>query len=410
MLFYDVKTVEQTKQIMKDTVFPIGDIISVSLDEAFGYIVAEDIVAKENVPSFARSTVDGYAVCAKDTYGSSESMPSFLTITHEIEMGEEVTIPLHRGEAMYIPTGGMVPSGCDSIIMVEHCENIDGLLNTYKQVAPGENIISVGEDVRETDIIIKKGSRIRAQELGILGSVGTRFVSVYRKVKVGYLSSGDEIMPYDTKHLQIGQVRDINALTITALTKEWGANVIYGGIVSDNYESFFSKAKELFDQVDLLVLSGGSSVGTKDYTTDVIQALGSPGVLVNGVSVKPGKPTIFGVAHKKPVLGLPGHPASAVIIYKLFGDLLLQRLNGSRERELPTEIKATITQNLPSSPGRSDYIRVRLEKQEEKWIAYPVLGKSGLISTLVDSDGVVEIPSEKEGITEGEIASVYLFR
>ncbi|WP_078428204.1 gephyrin-like molybdotransferase Glp [Alkalihalobacterium alkalinitrilicum] len=410
MLFYDVKTVEETKEIIKNMVQPIKEVVTLSLQDAFGYILAEDIVSKENVPAFARSTVDGYAVYAKDTYGSSESMPSFLTVTYEIKMGEEVKMRLGGGEAMSIPTGGMIPPGCDSIIMIEHCEDMDGLLNTYKQVAPGENIISVGEDVKEGEILLKKGTKLRSQELGILGAIGITFVSVYRKVKVGYLSSGDEIMPYDTENLQIGQVRDINQLTIATLTKEWGAEIINGGIVADDYESFYTKAKEMYNEVDLLVMSGGSSVGAKDFTTEVIQALGEPGILVNGVSIKPGKPTIFGMAYHKPVLGLPGHPASAVIIYTLFGEQIIIQLNGSKEKERPKTVEAHISQNIPSSPGRSDYIRVRLEKKENQWWAYPVLGKSGLISTLVQSDGMVEIPSKKEGISKGEVVSVYLFR
>ncbi|WP_096200566.1 molybdopterin molybdotransferase MoeA [Bacillus sp. FJAT-45350] len=410
MLFYEVKSVEETLEIIIDNVKPIKEIITLPLEEALGYILAEDIVSKENVPSFSRSTVDGYAVHARDTFGSSESMPAFLNVTGEIHMGEEATTELGFGEAMYIPTGGMVPPGCDSIIMIEHCEDINGLLNTYKQVAPGENIIIAGEDVEENETLLEKGTKLRPQELGVLGSVGITRVNVYRKVKVGYLSSGDEIMPYETEALQAGQVRDINQLTILAMSKELNADIVNGGIVPDDYDIFYSKAKELYDQVDLLVMSGGSSVGAKDYTTDVISALGEPGVLVHGVSVKPGKPTIFGIGNGKPILGLPGHPASAMVIYKLFGERIITVLTGMSEKDLPTKVEAIISQNLPSSAGRSDYIRVRIIKEDNKWVAYPVLGKSGLISTLVSSDGMVEVPSVKEGIRQGETVSVYLFR
>ncbi len=410
MLFYQVKTVEETLGIIKNVVTPIKDVTTLSLEKALGYILAEDIISKENVPGFTRSTVDGYAVHAQDTFGSSDSIPSFLNVVGEIQMGEEVTKELGRTEAMYIPTGGMIPPGCDSVIMIEHCEDIDGLLNTYKQVAPGENIITAGEDVKEGEILLKKGTKLRPQELGILGSVGITVVNVYRKIKVGYLSSGDEIMPYETDKLKVGQVRDINQLTILAMSQEWGADVINGGIVCDDYETFYAKANEIYQQVDILVMSGGSSVGTKDFTTDVIQALGQPGVLVHGVSIKPGKPTIFAMANEKPILGLPGHPASAVIIYKLFGEQILKQLSGVDERELPKTIEATVTQNIPSSAGRADYIRVRLEKKGNDWLAYPILGKSGLISTLVQSDGMVEISSEKEGVRQGESVPVYLFR
>lgn len=410
MLFYDVKSVEETSTIIKNNVEPIKETITLPIENALGFILAEDIVSKENVPAFSRSTVDGYAVKAMDTFGSSESMPAFLTVTKEIQMGEEVKEEIKQGEAMYIPTGGMIPPGCDSVIMIEHCEDIDGLLNTYKQIAPGENIISAGEDVKEGELLLQSGTKLRPQELGILGAVGITSVTVYRKVKIGYLSSGDEIMPFQTDKLQMGQVRDINQLTILSMSKEWGAEIINGGIVPDDYDTFYQKARELYEQVDLLVMSGGSSVGTKDYTTEVIQALGKPGVLVHGVTIKPGKPTIFGMADRKPILGLPGHPASAVIIYKLFGEQIVNKLTGRSEKELPNKVEAVVSQNIPSSPGRTDYIRVRLEKTERGWRAHPVLGKSGLISTLVLSDGMMEVPSEKEGISKEDVVSVYLFR
>ncbi|MDQ0340378.1 molybdopterin molybdotransferase [Caldalkalibacillus uzonensis] len=410
MQFYNVKSVEETLAIIKQHVAPINATVTLPLPEARGHVLAEDIIAPEDVPGFDRSTVDGYAVKAQDTYGSSESTPQFLEVVGEIEMGEEVTQRLQGGQAMAIPTGGMLPPGSDSVIMVEYCENMDGLLNTYRQVAPMENVIQKGEDIRQGDKLLAKGTRLRAQELGALASLGITEVTVYRPIRVGYLSSGDEIVPFQTKRLQVGQVRDINQLTIAALVEEWGGEVILGGIVPDEYETFKWTAQRLFEQVDFLVLSGGSSVGAKDYTTEVIQSLGDPGVLVHGVSIKPGKPTIFSMAGNKPVLGLPGHPASAMLIFLLFGQTAMGRLQGETEHNIPRRIEARITQNIASSPGRSDYIRVRLVEREGEWWAEPVLGKSGLISTLVASDGVVEIASVKEGVRQGEWVPVLLLR
>lgn len=406
MQFFKVKTVEETFALIEENIPVIGQTVGRELGEALNDILASPVVAKENVPSFDRSTVDGYAVRAKDTYGSSESMPGFLTVAGEVKMGEVPDAVVGHGTAVYVPTGGMMPKGSDSVLMIEHCEDVEGLLNTYKQVAPGENVIRAGEDIKEGEILLKAGTRLRPQELGALASLGIAEVPVFRKLKVGYLSSGDEIVPYQTKTLIEGQIRDINYLTIAGLANEWNVDVVYGGIVRDDFEEFRGRARELYDEVDCLILSGGSSVGAKDYTTDVIQALGDPGVFVHGISIKPGKPTILAVANGKPVIGLPGHPASAMIIFKLFGERILRKLKGEKIEHKPERLFAKITKNIPSSMGRADYIRVRLFEKEGEWWAEPIIGKSGLITTLVKSDGIVEISSEKEGVSQGDYVPV----
>ncbi|QCJ44931.1 molybdopterin molybdotransferase MoeA [Bacillus sp. S3] len=402
MRFFKVKTVEETFALIEENIPAIEQTVVKELGDALHFILAAPVEAKENVPSFDRSTVDGYAVRAKDTYGSSESMPGFLNVVGEVKMGEVPAVEAGHGTAVYVPTGGMMPKGSDSVIMIEHCEELDGLLNTYKQIAPGENVISKGEDIKEGETLLEAGTKLRPQELGALASLGIAEVPVYRKLKVGYLSSGDEIVPYQTETLQEGQIRDINYLTIAGLANEWNVEVIYGGIVRDDFEEFRQKAAELYEQVDCLILSGGSSVGAKDYTTDVIQSLGEPGVFVHGISIKPGKPTILAMANGKPVIGLPGHPASAMIIFKLFGERILRKLKGEKLERKPERIFAKITKNIPSSMGRADYIRVRLFEIEGEWWAEPIIGKSGLITTLVKSDGMVEISSEKEGVSQGE--------
>ncbi len=406
MQFFQVKTVEETFALIDEKIPATAGKEVRELKEALHYILAEPVTAKENVPGFDRSTVDGYAVRAKDTYGSSESMPGMIVLTGEVKMGEVPDTEVRQGKAVYVPTGGMLPPGSDAVIMIEHCEDVDGLLNTYKQVAPGENVIRKGEDIKQGEVLLQAGTRIRPQELGALASLGITEVKVFRKIKVGYLSSGDEIVPYETETLLEGQIRDINSLTVLGLAAEWDVDVVYGGIVKDDLAEFQRKARELYDQVDCLVLSGGSSVGAKDYTIKVIQSLGKPGVFVHGISIKPGKPTILAVADGKPVIGLPGHPASAMIIFKLFGERIIRRLKGEVIKKSPERIFARITKNIPSSPGRSDYIRVRLEEKAGEWWAEPIIGKSGLITTLVKSDGIAEISSEKEGVSQGEYVPV----
>lgn len=410
MQFFKVKTVEETFAEIENLIKAIKDTEEIPLEKSLHRIIAEDIVATESVPSFPKSTVDGYAVKAKETFGSSETMPGFLNVVGSVAMGEEATTPLRNGEAISIPTGGMLPPNSDSVIMIEHCENLDGLLNTYKQVAPGENVIQVGEDVNAGTILIKAGTKLRPQELGALAAIGKSTITVFKELTIGYLSCGDEIVPYETKDLKIGQVRDVNALTITSLVKEWGAKAIYGGIVTDDFSEYKKKAKELFDQVDCLVLSGGSSVGAKDYTTQVIESLGDPGVFIHGVSIKPGKPTILAMAGKKPVIGLPGHPASAMIIFSLFAEKIIKKLSGETSTNRLERVHVRLLKNIHSSMGRADYIRVKLIEKDGEWWAEPIIGKSGLISTLVQSDAIVEIKSEYEGATQGEIVPAILFR
>ncbi len=406
MEFFKVKTVEETFSLIDEKISHIDATEIRPIEEALHYVLAESVHATENVPGFDRSTVDGYAVSAKDTYGSSETMPGFLNVVGEVKMGEEASKPLGRGQAIYVPTGGMIPPGSDGVIMIEHCEDIDGLLNTYKQIAPAENIIRAGEDINTGEMLLSAGTKLRPQEIGALAALGITEVKVYRRLKAAYLSSGDEIVPYQTKNLEIGQIRDINYLTVAGLLQTWNIDVIYGGIVRDQYQVFAETARELFEKVDCLILSGGSSVGAKDYTTEVIQSLGDPGVFVHGISIKPGKPTILAVAAGKPVIGLPGHPASAMVIFQLFGEQIFRNLRGEKRENLPNRIYAKITKNIASSPGRADYIRVKLFEQEGEWWAEPIIGKSGLITTLVKSDGIVEIISGKEGIAQGEYVPV----
>jgi molybdopterin molybdotransferase len=409
MKFFNVKTVDETMDIIDQYFAPIHEPARISITEAVGRILAEDVYSTQQVPPFARATVDGYAVQARTIYGASESMPAFLDITGKIQMGKGAEIPLLEGQAQYIPTGGMVPVGADSVVMIEHVEEVGELLNVYRQVAPGENVIHAGDDIGIGDYALAKGSRLRPQDLGLLAAIGVTEVAVYKVPIAGILSTGDEIVPPEQTALAPGEIRDINSIMIGSRLQQLGANVIYGGIVQDEYEEFLTRAKALFEQVDLLVLSGGSSVGTRDFTVQVLGALGEPGVLVHGVATKPGKPTIVGKSQGKPVMGLPGHPVSALIMLDLLGVPILRKLQGESQDVLDKRIRARISRNVPSSVGRSDYIRVTLEERDNELWAIPVFGKSGLVSTLSESDGIVEISANKEGILEGEQVKVRPF-
>ncbi|MET3288980.1 UNVERIFIED_CONTAM: molybdopterin molybdotransferase [Brevibacillus sp. OAP136] len=409
MKFFNVKTVMETLDLIASEYQPIRQPIEVPLIEALGMVNAFDIYSDEQVPHFSRSTVDGFAVRAMDTYGASESLPAFLSITGKVDMGRAATMLLREGHAQAIPTGGMVPEGADGVVMIEHVEELGDLLNVYRQIAPGENIIRAGDDVQSGEKVLAAGRKLRPQELGVLAAIGKTTVWVYPRPIVGILSTGDEVVPCEKQTLAAGEIRDINSMTVGAAAMQAGAEVVYGGIVADELETFAIRAKELYDKVDFLILSGGSSVGTRDYSVQVLESLGSPGILVHGVSIKPGKPTILAKANGKPVMGLPGHPASALIIFHLFAGPIIEKLQGRKHESTDKRLTAKLSRNVPSAVGRTDYVRVGLEEREDGLWAVPVFGKSGLITTLVDSDGMVEIPASKEGILEGEFVKVHMF-
>lgn len=411
MEFFKVQSVERAFEIMQEQIKGIEKIEEIPIENAINRVLAEDVIAKEDVPDFSKSTVDGYAVYSKDTHGASETLPSFLDFVGEIRIGDNVKFELRRGHTMYVPTGGMLPKGADAVVMVEDTEVIDDMVNIYRPVAKSENTIRKGEDAKVGDLLIQKGKRLRSQELGYLASLGITKVKVYKQIKIGYLSSGDEIVEYREQDVPIGKVRDVNGITIPTLTKQWGYDVVTTSIAKDSFEDLYEKSKRLFDECDAFVISGGSSVGTRDYTTEVIEALGDnqPGILVHGVSVKPGKPTIFSMSSGKPILGLPGHPASAMIIYQVFGKKMLSLLQGETVEQIRQMTKAVVSQNIPSIAGRTDYIRVKLHEEKGKYKAVPIIGKSGLVNTLVESDGILEIAENKEGVLKGEEVTVHLF-
>jgi len=409
MKFLNVKTVEETLALIEAQFAPIRSPVRVPLREAVGRVLAEDVRSPEPVPSFARSTVDGYAVAANATYGASDALPALLDVAGRVEMGKAAGLRLAEGQAAYIPTGGMLPEGADSVVMIEHAEEVGTLLSVYRQVAPGENVIRAGDDIAEGGVALRRGRRLRAQDLGVLAAIGVSDVAVAPAPIAAVLSTGDEIVPPATKTLAPGEVRDANGVMIGARLAQWGARVIDGGIVRDDYDLFLSRAVELFREADVLFLSGGSSMGTRDYTVNVLETLGEPGVLVHGVATKPGKPTIVGKAQGKPVIGLPGHPVSAMIMLDLLGAPLLARLQGETAGGADKRVRARLSRNVASAPGRTDFVRVRLEERGDELWAIPVFGKSGLVSTLADSDGVAEIAAPKEGVLEGEWVKVRLY-
>jgi molybdopterin molybdotransferase len=408
MKLLQVKSVEEVVKIITDSFQEINRVQELKMEDSLFKVLAEDVYSPEILPPFSRSSVDGYAVNATDTYGAGESLPAFLQMVGEIKMGENAE-KINRSETRYIPTGGMLPKGADAVVMIEYTEKLGNQVMIYKQVGPGENVILAGDDVKEGELILKKGTVLKEAELGALAALGINNVTVYEKPVVGILSTGNELVSNTEKELKNGQIRDINSITLASIAKKYGAKVLLGGIASDDFDEILNKASNLLDKVDVLLLSGGSSVGTLDFTSQVVKKLTGGNLLVEGISVKPGKPTIFAKKDNKAVWGLPGHPVSAMMIFNYFGEILLNILSGSRELKFKKICKALLTRNIPSSAGRTDWIRVRLTKDTNNYQATPVFGKSGLITTLIETQGYIEIPPQKEGLETGTWVDVILW-
>lgn len=384
---------------------------SINIEEGLARILAEDIYSREDLPGFDRSSVDGYAVISSDTFGASETMPLYLEIAGEIKMGEIPLERLTRGKAMKIPTGGMLPEGSDAVIMLEHTAQIENnLIEILRPVAPGENVIKKDEDIKFGELILKKGHKLRPQDIGALAGLGITEIKVFKKPEVAIISTGDEIVPPTKKPLP-GQVRDINSYNLSSLIIEAGAIPMRLGILRDEYELIKNTLKKACEIADMVLISGGSSVGTRDYTAKAIEELGRPdgGVLFHGVMMKPGKPTIGGIVGNVPVFGIPGHPAAATICFFNFVKPVIKRLSGQNFAEFPKTIKAVLNKNIPSSPQRTDFVRVKIKTEGNTFMAEPIFGKSGLITTLVQADGIVVIPPERLGLEEGETVEVILF-
>lgn len=388
---------------------------TVATEDALGRVTAGAIYAPHALPSFRRSTMDGYAVRAADTFGASGSLPAFLAVVGEVRMGAAAEIALQTGQAAVVHTGGMIPATADAVVQVEQTQVVGagtaGLpyeIEVYQAVAVGQHVLQVGEDVTEGLEILAAGHRLRPQDLGGLLALGIVEVMVGRRPRVALLATGDEVV-HPSRPVGPGQVRDINSYTTAGQTRQAGGVPVLVGIVPDNFAALKKAAAEALADNDVLVMSAGSSVSVRDMTHQVIDELGRPGVLVHGVAVKPGKPTIVGVVAGKPVLGLPGNPVSAMILYSLLGVPLIGRLQGLRNEPLAGMVQATLTQNIASETGREDYIPARLEQTAGGVVARPVFGKSNLIYTLVQADGLIKIPLNKGGVTAGEVVEVRLF-
>jgi molybdopterin molybdotransferase len=395
---------------------PVEDI---PISTALNRVLAFDIISPADLPDFARSTMDGYAVRSSDTFGAAESRPALLNVTGEILMGSMPDRDIAKGEAMKIATGGALPAGADAVVMFEQTQPVDDKsIEVMKPVAPLENVVQAGDDILKGDTLLNRGHRIRPQDMAALAGVGVTRISVFQKPRVGIISTGNEIVPADSTPVP-GQIRDSNSYNLEGLISLWGGFPVKMGIIRDEYDRLRAVLDAAISECSLVLMTGGSSVGTADLTARVINDAGKPGVLVHGVSIRPGKPLIVGLVatsdRQVPIYGLPGHPAAVSICFELFVKPMLIRISGETPHPALADVtpyrsvRARLARSIASSPGREDHVRVMVEKRDSELWARPVFGASGLISTLVKAVGTVVVPVNKIGIEAGEEVEVRLF-
>lgn len=396
------KVTELARVLETVSIFPRVGVEDIPLVEAAGRILAENVVADSNLPEFPRSTMDGYAVRASSTFGATEGNPAYLTVKGAVAMGQSPKFAIGPGEACRMPTGGELPKGADSVVMIEHIEALDDTtIEVYRSVAPGQHVLEVGEDFQQQEIILSGGQKLRPQETGLLAAFGRETVRVYKNPVIGIISTGDEVVSIDATPAP-GQIRDINSYTLSGQVLKAGGIPVSYGIVRDDYATLSEKCRQALDGSDMVLLSGGSSVGTRDFTIEVISDLPDASILAHGISISPGKPTILARTHNKAVWGLPGHVVSAMVVFKMVVQPFVEHIAGvTAGSSQLSKVSARLNRNVSSAQGRTDFIRVRLIRKNGELRADPVLGKSGLINTMVKADGLIEIDINTEGLDEG---------
>lgn len=403
---------------------PVTDSDTIDVAASLGRVLAEDITAPHPLPEFQRSTVDGYAVRATDTHGASDSLPAYLSLIGEVPMGDAPAFEIGAGQCALIHTGGMLPAGSDAVVMLEYTQAArsakasSGLrpgesraeVEIFRAVAGGENVIAIGEDVVQGQVIQRRGSLMRPAEIGGLLALGITQVRVTRKIRVGLLSTGDEVIDPDGRP-RPGQVRDVNSYTLAALVEKSGGEAIRYGIIPDQFEALKDAAAQALTECDMVLITAGSSASTRDMTADVIRLLGEPGVLVHGINTRPGKPTILAVCNGKAMIGLPGNPVSALVNGYLFVVPVIEKMLGALPRPKPS-LFAKLTVNLASQAGREDWWPVKLidrrPPKADQLEAEPIFGKSNLIFTLASADGLIRIHPDATGLAAGEMVEVFL--
>jgi molybdopterin molybdotransferase len=399
-LFLNVVQVSKAAAVARSLAVPCGQ-EPVPLEKALHRVLAADVRSDVDIPGFTRSVVDGYAVRAADTTGAGEAVPAILAMLGRIAMGSPADLSVRAGTCIYIPTGGVLPEGADAAVMIENTERAGDEVLVKRAVAHGENILQYNEDFSKGDVVLFKGRRLSAQDIGVLAAAGCTDVPVTRLPRIGIISTGNELVPPDTRPGP-GQVRDVNSSVVVSVVRDLGCYPVPYGIIRDDRESLRAAIGTAARECDAVLISGGSSKDDRDMVAAIIAEGGE--VLIHGIAIAPGKPTIIGRYGNIPVIGLPGHPASAFIVLIAVVRHLILCMTGEAEGSLRT-VQATLSENVPSQRGREDYVRVVVKDG----VATPLFGKSGLLNTLVRSMGVIRIPAASEGLETGTQVEVILW-
>lgn len=399
---------EEAEQLVLDSAAAFAETEVISLVDSLGRVAAADITADINVPEFRRSTVDGYAVRSRDLKGAGESMPAFMDLLGQVEMGQAAAYALtSSGDTVYVPTGGMLPAGADSVVMLEYSEHLDDRTILLKrESAPGENVVDIGEDMEQGEVVIARGSVLRAYETGVLASLGKTSVQVCKKPRVGIISTGDEVVG-EHEVPGPGKIRDINSQLLFALLMEDGCIPVKYGHIPDDFNLLKTVTETAHRECDLVLISGGSSVGAKDHTREAIASLKDSAILIHGIAVKPGKPTIFAMASGKAVFGLPGHPLACAVIYGSLVRPYVEKALGCQGGDY--YLTGTFTENHHKAAGRVEFLPVRVTEAKDRLLADPIHAKSGMISGFAKAFGFVRIPRNEEGLKAGQEVKIYRF-
>lgn len=407
--FFQVQDVEQVHGYARElSPLPAEE---VELGQALGRTLGRDLAAPHDLPGFTRATMDGFAVRAADTFGAGETSPGYLEIVGEVLMGAEPAFSLSPGQCAAIGTGGMLPSGADAVVMVEHSRLLDQTnVEIAASVAPGANTLGPTDDASRGQVLLPAGHRLRPHDVGLLAALGQERVALIQRPLVGILSTGDEVVPVSGQPGP-GQVRDVNTHTLSAQVEMAGGMPKPLGLVRDSEQEIRRLTAASLAENDLTLLSGGSSVGMRDFTSQVFMSFEGAEMLVHGVAVSPGKPFLWVRAAGKHLVGLPGQVASCLVTFHLLVEPIIERLLGrpalpfARFARLP----AVLSRNLPSAPGREEYVRVALKQDNGQWRAEPLFGKSGLLTTLIQGQGLVRVAKDSEGLDAGSSVTVMLF-
>jgi molybdenum cofactor synthesis domain-containing protein len=410
-MFRKLMTFEEAKQTIEKHFKPafLGEEETV-LIEAYNRVLNQDIVSTLDIPPFNRSTVDGYAVKAQDTYGADENEPATLKVTGVVNIGEEPNVKVGKGEAAEIVTGAVIPEGADAVVMVEDTEREDDQLHVYGAVTVNENVMKKGSDIKKDQTVLRKGQVLGSSEIGVIAALGLTKVKVLKIPIIAVLSTGGEVTELG-KELPAGKIYDINAYSISTAVIESGGKPVYFGVVPDDKAALSKALQTAVASADMVITSGGVSVGPRDYTPQIVDSLGKPGLVVYGIALKPGKPTTVAFIGEKPVFALPGHPTSALLNFILFARPLVQRLAGRPVTSMKT-VRAVAGSRMFSAKGRRTFVMVRLEFDRDcRLIASPVeSGASGAITTLAGADGFVEIGENEQFVDTDQEVEVVLFR